>query len=424
MASLVLLLTSIIVGLVVVQLGLTVSESVINFYSNRQREIADRVQFTEQIELLMARQADEPKSGPAWHGYRKFSVERKLKEAEGICSFYLKPHDEKPLPTFKPGQYLTFRFPHLGDGNPVVRCYSLSDSPSPEMFRVTIKRVPPPQDQPDASAGICSNHFHDWIDEHDIVDVKAPSGNFTWDPFSLRPTVLIGGGIGVTPMLSILNTHVAYKLDTPIWLFYGVRHGGEHVQRHLLKQLDASSPAIRVVVVYSSPRPQDQQEIDFDHNGHLSVELMKKYLPSNNFQYYLCGPPAMMESVSEQLIQWGVPQADIRSEAFGPASVKAKKKVAHEIVPTESDDKPACTIRFAKSNITRPWSTSCENLLELGESCELNLDSSCRSGSCGVCQVALKHGDVEYDEQPDFQIEDGCCLPCVARPKGDVELDA
>ncbi len=120
-------------------------------------------------------------------------------ETGDICSFYLEPHDRRPLPSFMPGQYLTFRLNIPGQAKPVIRCYSLSDGPKAEYFRVTIKKVGPPPGKADGKPGLVSSHFHDQIEQGDIVDVKAPGGQFFLDPAEDTPAVLIGGGIGLTP---------------------------------------------------------------------------------------------------------------------------------------------------------------------------------------------------------------------------------
>ncbi len=139
-------------------------------------------------------EAEEQKS-LSWKGWRKFVVVRKEYESpdQQICSFYLQPHDGKAIPGFDPGQFLTFQLDIPGQTKPVVRCYSLSDAPRPDGYRVSIKRVPPPRDKPEAPPGLSSNHFHDNVWVGDILDVKEPSGRFFLDTTNDDPVVLIGG---------------------------------------------------------------------------------------------------------------------------------------------------------------------------------------------------------------------------------------
>ncbi len=127
--------------------------------------------------------ADAPTDAEAnaWKGFREFVVRRRtLEDAQGsICSFYLAPVDGKPLPPFKPGQFLTFKLEIATQaGKSVTRCYSLSDSSDPDHYRVSIKRVPAPDDRPELPAGVSSNYFHDRVTEGTHLQVRAPSGHF------------------------------------------------------------------------------------------------------------------------------------------------------------------------------------------------------------------------------------------------------
>ena len=117
-----------------------------------------------------------------WNGFRKFVVKKKVPEADHQTSFYLSPHDGKTLPGFLPGQYLTFQLPVPGQAKPVVRCYSLSDRPRDDYYRVTVKRQLAPSDSSDVAHGVGSGYLHDNVQEGDIIDVKAPSGHFHLDP--------------------------------------------------------------------------------------------------------------------------------------------------------------------------------------------------------------------------------------------------
>src|SRR5271154_1086534 len=204
--------------------GLTAYVAVLAFREMTSMRLAHATASVEQVylrerisELAERRQREQEKAERTWDGFRKFVVARKALEAADICSFYLEPHDRRPLPVFQPGQYLTFRLNIPGQPKPVVRCYSLSDSPNPERFRVTIKRIGPPPGKPDGKPGLVSSHFHEQIDEGDVVDVKAPAGEFYLDPRDQTPVVLIGGGIGLTPMMSMLNAIVEANAERPVW---------------------------------------------------------------------------------------------------------------------------------------------------------------------------------------------------------------
>src|SRR5262249_22486994 len=158
----------------------------------------------------------------------------------------------------------------------------------------------------------------------DIVDVKSPSGQFFLSPRGETPVVLIGGGIGVTPALSMLNAIAAANVQRDVWFFYGVRHGGEHIMRDHLTAIAAAHPHVHIHVCYSDVRPNvDIEGRDYTHAERVSVDLFKRVLPSNAAHFYLCGPPPMMQSLVEGLTAWGVGNDQIHYEAFGPASIKS-----------------------------------------------------------------------------------------------------
>ena len=199
----------------------------------------EELRLRAEIDHIMDQRRIERESNElSWSGFRKFQVNKKEPEGGGICSFYFTPHDGKPLPPFKPGQYLTFGLDIPGEKKQVIRCYSLSDSPHhPDYYRCSIKAVPPPRDNPDVPPGLSSNHFHNNVNENDILDIKAPGGHFFMDTSKQTPVVLIGGGIGLTPVLSMLNQIVESGSKRETWFFYGVRDSGEQVMKEHLEQV-------------------------------------------------------------------------------------------------------------------------------------------------------------------------------------------
>lgn len=368
-----------------------------------QTATAERDLLREKIQLLATqRQFEQAKTELSWNGYRKFVVARKSPECGDVCSFYLAPHDGKALPPFHPGQYLTFQLNVPGQPKPLIRCYSLSDAPThPDRYRVTIKRVPRPPDKPDVLPGLSSNHFHDNIKEGDILDVKAPGGHFFLDLTTTHPVVLIAGGVGLTPILSMLNAIIETGQRREVWFFYGVRTKDELIQSERLAQLP---PEIHTHICCSG-EPGGER---------VSVDLFKKLLPSNNYHFYICGPPPMMSSLTQGLKEWNVPDANVHFEAFGPASVKKTAPPAPVV--------NAVQVTFSKSGKTAAWREG--SLLDLAEANGVKIESGCRAGNCGTCLVAMKSGEITYLHEPGFACETGSCLTCCAIPKSDVALDA
>ena len=366
---------------------------------------------------------------PARSSARDFRVVRREFEdnAHSQCSFYLAPADGAALPPFMPGQFLTFLLQVAGLGNtrsgqrPVTRCYSLSDRPDPAHYRVTIKRVPPPAGQPDAPAAGASNYFHDHAQVGDLLQVKAPSGHFHIDIASQTPVVLIGGGIGITPMMSMLLWCLAEQPTRKVYLYYGLRNGAEHAFKQVLEQLAVAHRQLNLQVVYSRPAPQDVLGRDYQHAGHVNVALLRQQLPLGSHQFYICGPAPLMESLVPELLAWGVPQQDVHFEAFGPASVRLPAE------PSPSDTTllaQSVEVRFTRSGRTLRWDGQPFNLLEFAERHGVAVESGCRSGGCGSCQTRVTKGSVTYASPPDHDPAPGHCLLCVAKPSSDLELEA
>jgi ferredoxin-NADP reductase len=220
----------------------------------------------------------------------------------------------------------------------------------------------------------------------------------------------------------MLNTLCESDSQRETWLFYGVRNGEEHIMREHLVQLEAEHENVHLQVCYSNPRDGvDTDGTDYHHAERVSVELFKRVLPSNNYEYYICGPGPMMESMTNGLREWGVPDSDVHFEAFGPASVKKTAPAEKKAVPAGA---AAIEIVFSKSGKTLKWDGSAESILELAENNGIDMDSGCRAGSCGTCITALKGGEVEYIEEPGALPEDSSCLACIAVPKNNLTLDA
>jgi ferredoxin-NADP reductase len=380
-----------------------------------------------------AEPVSEPVAVAAWPGFRPFRVERKVAEdaARSICSFYLVPEDGKPLPAFLPGQFLTFRLDvatAAGAGEQIVRCYSLSDAPRPDYYRVSIKRVPAPAGR-DVPPGRSSNHFHDHVAVGSILQVRAPGGHFHIDRGD-APVVLIGGGIGITPMLSMLNWCLAEQPGREVWLFYGVRNGREPVMKAQLEALAATHPNFHLRLCFSDPLADDQAGRDFHHRGRVDVSLLRMELPLKPYHYYICGPTPMMESLVAALEDWGVPDARIHFEAFGPASIKRRPAPAAAAPAAVPAAMPAAApageimVTFAKSGKQLPWQPASGSLLEFAEASGVSVNSGCRAGGCGSCQTTIRDGEVAYSNPPDYDPEPGSCLLCVCAPKTSVTLEA
>ncbi len=361
-----------------------------------------------------------PPIKPLWPEFREFKVQRKVLEDKNgtICSFYLIPVDGKSLPAFKPGQYLTFQLdltdPDTHSSKSLVRCYSLSDEPHSEYYRVTIKKVP---------TGQASNFFHEKVQVGDILKVKAPAGHFYLDTAGTGPVVLIGSGIGITPVLGMLNASLHQAPQREIWLYYGVRNGEEMIMKEHLDKLAQQHNNLHLYLCYSQPQAPEVKGVDYQHSGRIDITLLRLTLPLKPHHFYVCGPKLMMEMLVPDLSAWGVPEHHIHYESFGPASL-TKHETSRSALGEEATIAAELTVTFSKSGPTFPWKKAATSLLEFAEDHGIAIASGCRAGSCGTCMTPLESGEVEYHQRPDTDLKPGNCLLCISVPKTSLTLKA
>ncbi len=407
------------------------------------REVNETLYFDKENLAATARALDIPALAHGWKGsfedrlakaapagtrdrYRSFVVARREPESAAITSFYLTPKDGAALPPFLPGQFLTFELTIPGQPKPVLRTYSLSDSPGADHYRVSIKREPAPADQPDAAPGLSSNYFHDHVTVGTELRVGAPRGKFNLDPDGERPVVLLSGGVGLTPMVSMMNTIARSGSERPVWFIHGARNGSEHAMGAHVRRMSADNENVHAHICYSRPDAADVEGSDYDSRGRVDIALLKRLLPFDDFEFYLCGAPPFMRSLYCGLLSLDVSENRIHYEFFGPASTL--KPDAQPIGPAQAPSAEAelaggIQVTFARSGVTANWDPACESILDLAERHGLNPDYSCRSGICQTCMCALAEGEVEYFEEPLDEPDPGCVLICSSKPKTSIVIE-
>ncbi|MCP3026980.1 NO-inducible flavohemoprotein [Halobacillus sp. A5] len=261
------------------------------------------------VEQEKYRQTKEQQGG--WTGYRDFKVSRKVKESDVITSFYLEPSDGGGIPSFHPGQYITVQVTIPGEAYTQLRQYSLSDAPGKGYYRISVKREEGNREQPD---GMVSTFLHHQLKEGDILPITAPAGEFYLHEESRKPAVLISGGVGLTPMMSMLNQLVDCGEDRDVYFVHASQNGEVHAFKNDVAQFEKTAAAVQSKVVYSDPRPSDEE---FDKKGHIDLEWLKSVVPCDA-EFYFCGPEGFMKAVYSALNEWGVPEEHVHYEFFGP----------------------------------------------------------------------------------------------------------
>lgn len=389
--------------------------------SNAQAGCAQRQEiFGEQLHAALQWARAAKPIFKAWSGTRPFQVTAVVDEAADCKSYYLTPVDGHPLPRFEPGQFLTFSLPVDPRTKPLVRCYSLSDRPREDYYRVTVKNAHPPAGIVNAPPGVGSGYFHQRVQVGTTVEAQAPLGTFFLDPTDHLPVVLIGAGIGITPIISMVNTIAQERSEQVAYVFGGFGNSSEHPFRQNMQELEAEHLNVRFDISYSRPMPADQIGRDYQQRGYVDLARLKQVLPSNNFRFYICGPPGMMQTLVPGLQAWGVPGSHIHFEAFGPASVKSLNQVR----TTADIAAGPCQVEFLLAHACLDWDGGYTSLLEFAESQGVALDYGCRAGNCGQCLVSVRQGSVTHVKEPGMPLKAGQCLTCIGVPTGNVVLDA
>ncbi|HTH59772.1 MAG TPA: NO-inducible flavohemoprotein [Paraburkholderia sp.] len=250
----------------------------------------------------------------SWSGFRPFRVVRKHVESDEITSFYLAPADGSSAGGFEPGQYVSvMRFvDELGVDQP--RQYSLSDAPHGRWLRISVKRE---SGRGEVPGGVVSNLMHDGVEEGTIVHVSAPMGEFTLDRKKTSPVVLISGGVGITPMASMLSTLIADNSDRQVTFAHACRHGRVHAFRDWLRDDASKYPNLKRVVFYEQVDAADRAGVDYDFEGRLDIARVANDVVLPDADYYVCGPIAFMREQTAALAARGVDPARIHTEIFG-----------------------------------------------------------------------------------------------------------
>jgi ferredoxin-NADP reductase/predicted pyridoxine 5'-phosphate oxidase superfamily flavin-nucleotide-binding protein len=364
---------------------------------------------------------EPPKALTRWKGFRTFKCIRKEQESAVITSFYFAPADGGALPQFNPGQHIQVQMTCPGDDAPVRRAYSLSGRPGDDLIRLTVKRERPP--------AVASNFLHDYVDVGSLLEMRSPSGRFVLNENSERPIVLLSAGVGLTPMLSMLEHLVAGATKRQVWYFHGASSGREHAMNARVRKIEREHSNVHVHVCYSRPRPEDMRGADFNSEGRLSIGLLKSVLPWDDYEFYICGPGPFMKAMAEGLMANGIRSDRVLWETFSSEKIDIARP--EDIAPHGGEGvvrlpvvaDVTSEIEFVKSGMTVSWTDGCRSLLDLAEAHGVPVRSSCRTGDCFSCAVPILSGDVHYVRDLEETPDEGTVLLCSAVPRGRITLD-
>lgn len=315
---------------------------------------------------------------------------------------------------FLPGQFLTLTV--LTDGKPVRRAYTIASSPTQHDYvEVTVKHE---------AGGVVSGHLHDRVHEGDLLDCSGPSGSFVFTGRECKCILLIGGGVGITPMMSVVRYLTDRVWAGDIYLLYGVHATQDIIFREELEYLQRRHPNLRVIVTVSHPEGTTWS----GETGRLSKDLIARAVPDLPSRYvHLCGPVPLMETVKTALAELGVPGERIKTEAFGPA---LGRPVPESVPPQPAAQSGVAvalpTVTFARSHKAAPLPPD-KVVLDVADQVGVQIDNSCRVGTCGLCRVKVLSGTVTMAVEDGLEAGDkekGIILACQAKAAADVSVEA
>jgi ferredoxin-NADP reductase len=331
---------------------------------------------------------------------------------------------------YQPGQFISIQL--LIDGKRVNRSYTLASSPTrTDAVELTIKLEP---------SGLASKYIHQHLRVGDVLPVSGPSGRFVFTGDNSSGVVLIAGGVGITPVMSILRYLTDRAWKGAIHFLIVAKTEQDLIFRDELRWLQSRHPNLHVCITLTRI---ESHSMWTGNRGRATAELMTRVIPNlTQLPVYLCGPNEMMDATTESLLQLGVPSSQIHTEAFSGKKSLPVNAETGTVPPVESTPvmSPAtltamtkqtaksgmATIRFSRSGHSTQVDADM-TILEASEKLSIEIPNECRSGICGQCKTRLLDGTVQMDCEDALSAAEkmsGIVLACQARPQSDVSVEA
>ena len=371
--------------------------------------------------------ASSTKPGKGWKG--ELRIAAIFQETPDVRTLRLMSSDGGEFPfAFLPGQFLNIQL--TIDGKRINRSYTLASSPThSDACELSIKREP---------MGLASRFIHETFKVGDVLKVSGPSGKFIFTGENASGVVLISGGVGITPVMSILRYLTDRAWTGAIHFLIVAKTEQDLIFRDELQWLQSRHPNLHICITLTRP---DSSSMWTGERGRATAELLTRVVPNlTQLPVYLCGPNEMMDATSELLISLGVPASTIHTEAFAgrktsATDVESGTALVGDSAPatfsaTRTSMRPTmgetATILFSRSacSIQADADTT---ILEAAESLSIDIPYECRSGICGQCKTRLLEGTVQMDCEDALSASEkanGLILACQARPQSHLKVDS
>jgi ferredoxin-NADP reductase/ferredoxin len=370
----------------------------------------DRIEVLPQPSKIRREPSRYRKNDPAT-GKIRWLGRLTLAEAENVThnvkTFrFQAPHGGQIPFDYLPGQFLTL---HVAPRDvPTKRSYTIASTPTwRDRIEITVKRE---------DRGLVSRWLHDELKIGDEVEIEAPNGTFCFTGKEAGSIVLIGGGVGITPMMSVARYLTETNWPGKVYLILGFQAPRDFIFRREIAELEFRNANLSVTVAMSRPADEPWSGAV----GHIDAVLLASAVPDLATQRaHICGPPPMMGAVKAALVGLGVPESRIKTEAFGTVKRNPTAKGA-------ASTGVAGKVIFQASETTAPVPVDA-TILDAADEAGVFIDNACRSGTCGSCRVKLISGGVRMaveDALTDEDRAEGYILACQAKIRGDVKIDA
>jgi ferredoxin-NADP reductase len=303
----------------------------------------------------------------------------------------------------------------------VKRSYTIASSPTQQDYaEITVKHE---------EGGVVSGFLHDRVRPGDLLEFSGPSGSFIFTGRECKCILLIGGGVGITPLMSVLRYLTDRCWPGDIYLMYGCRTPQDIIFRQELDYLQRRHPNLHVIITVSRPEGTDWK----GRTGRITKDLIVESVPDLASRYvHICGPVPMMEAIKKNLAELNVPSERIKTEAFGLALGKPEPTRPRPMPPSgigieeHAAQTSLPTVMFSLSDRSATLRSD-ETILDAADEVGVEIDNSCRVGTCGTCRVKLLSGDVTMAIEDGLEPgdkEQGIILACQAKSTGNVTVEA
>lgn len=241
-----------------------------------------------------------------WRGFKPFKIYKIVTESKGVKSFYLKAEDGLHA-NFDAGQYIGLRIKPEQDKYEEIRQYSLSNAPGEDFYRITVKA----ESHNSTHQGVVSNYLHN-AKINDTIWAQPPTGQFTIQTSDAPYITFIAGGVGITPLLSMLLQQLKTMQADKITFIQCCRDSERHIMKEDLKNLQQEY-GFHYYVAYET-------ESGSDHKGVLTKDILQKWLPTSQSDVYFCGSKPFMNTVDKICAEMGISDEQRHYEIFGPTT--------------------------------------------------------------------------------------------------------